>query len=234
MRSGITGGYRSPRSLLFSPWNMRQSQLRVKRCLRLAEQKSVWNCQRKFRSEECFLIVLLIVSKVWWFQIGSFLQQVPQEKKKHTHFSKELDYCCSRRLDKVAICMEEADWWQATLFALDMEGDPNGRNEKEERSMHHRFWGNKVCWCWGSRRSELERWADKEGRMFPVVFHHMHIYIHIYVFKYIGFVWPLMTGRTQNSHIFITNAPSYFLDVAVSHLGYRKFYRVHFLPSQTT
>lgn len=109
-----------------------------------------------------------------------------------------------------------------------------GRNEKEERAMHHRSWGNKVCWCWGSRRSKLERWADKEGRMLPVVFHHMHIYIHIYVFKYIGFIWPLMTGRTQNSHIFITNATSYFLDVAVSHLGYRKFYRVHFLPSQTT
>lgn len=59
----------------------------------------------------------------------------------------------------------------------------DSHNEKEERSMHHRSWGNKVCWCWG-RRSELERWADNEGRMLPVVFHCMHIY----VFKYIDFV----------------------------------------------
>lgn len=32
-----------------------------------------------------------------------------------------------------------------------------------------------------------------------------------------------MTGATQNPHIFITNATSYFLDVAVYHLGYRNF-----------
>lgn len=26
--------------------------------------------------------------------------------------------------------------------------------------MHHRSWENKGCWCWGSRRSELGRWAE--------------------------------------------------------------------------